>query len=533
MSQFTVTVLDTTGIQPYIFGSNKLRENIGASYLVKQSTKKWVEDVLNDLKKEFQGDIHIPNDESPEAKPYIENGNLIAELIYAGGGNAVLLFQSPEIAIEFTKRLSKKILIEAPGINLVVAHKHQFDWEKTSLYETIQDLMKNELDRKKQARIPSSPLLGLGITTDCQSTRLVAVNTSDQCKTPTSYPVSKEIEAKLNNVEKANKDVKETIFDREKPNPYTIPKDFDDFGRSQGEMSYIAVVHADGNNMGKRFQQFGKDRTNRDYITAMRQLSSSVQQAGIKALKATVKLLTDNIEQLQKELDLKGKNLIPFRPLVYGGDDVTFVCDGRLGLELATTYLKEFEKQTIADNQPIFACAGVCIVKVHYPFARAYEMSESLCKNAKLLAKKDEGKCSTIDWHIASSGLIGSLSEIREREYHVKAGSLTMRPLRVTESTDQWQTWSACTQVIQEFQHGENWSGRNNKIKALRDVLRQGEEATKLFLQSYGLKNLPIFSSKDGNEETLLEKGWLNGICGYFDSIEAMEFYLSLEGELC
>jgi hypothetical protein len=27
-----LVMVDTTGIQPYIFGSNRLRENIGASY---------------------------------------------------------------------------------------------------------------------------------------------------------------------------------------------------------------------------------------------------------------------------------------------------------------------------------------------------------------------------------------------------------------------------------------------------------------------------------------------------------------------
>ena len=42
MRKFTVTVLDTTGIQPYIFGSNRLRENIGASYLVSEATDDWV-----------------------------------------------------------------------------------------------------------------------------------------------------------------------------------------------------------------------------------------------------------------------------------------------------------------------------------------------------------------------------------------------------------------------------------------------------------------------------------------------------------
>ena len=32
MKKFTVTVIDTTGKQNYIFNTNRLRENIGASY---------------------------------------------------------------------------------------------------------------------------------------------------------------------------------------------------------------------------------------------------------------------------------------------------------------------------------------------------------------------------------------------------------------------------------------------------------------------------------------------------------------------
>ena len=55
-----VTVLDTTGIQPYIFGSNRLRENVGASYLVSQATDEWVKEVLKDLKKNQNWNIQIP-----------------------------------------------------------------------------------------------------------------------------------------------------------------------------------------------------------------------------------------------------------------------------------------------------------------------------------------------------------------------------------------------------------------------------------------------------------------------------------------
>ena len=157
-----VTVLDTTGIQPYIFSSNRLRENVGASFLVSQATDEWVKEVLKDLKKNQNWNIQILA--QPEDKPHIEDGELTAELVYAGGGNTVLLFQTIDYAKEFTRKLSRKILEEAPGINLVAAHK-EFEWNSKSdpLYQVIQNVMKNEVDRAKQQRVPSAPLLGLGV----------------------------------------------------------------------------------------------------------------------------------------------------------------------------------------------------------------------------------------------------------------------------------------------------------------------------------------------------------------------------------
>lgn len=39
MDQYHLVIVDTTGIQSYIFGSNRLRENVGASFLVHQATE--------------------------------------------------------------------------------------------------------------------------------------------------------------------------------------------------------------------------------------------------------------------------------------------------------------------------------------------------------------------------------------------------------------------------------------------------------------------------------------------------------------
>ncbi|MEH2030751.1 MAG: hypothetical protein V7K67_13935 [Nostoc sp.] len=84
MTQFTITVVDTTGKQNYIFNTNRLRENIGASFLLSKSTKEWVEEIL-------QTNLGVPK--NSQAEP-IETSGLDAEIVYANGGNALIIFKS-------------------------------------------------------------------------------------------------------------------------------------------------------------------------------------------------------------------------------------------------------------------------------------------------------------------------------------------------------------------------------------------------------------------------------------------------------
>lgn len=531
MNEYVLTVIDTTGIQPYIFNSNRLRENIGASYLVNQATNQWVKDKLQE--------IGVP--EAQQQEP-IEAGNLEAELIYASGGNAIIIFRSLETAKKFTRKLSKYVLEHSPGINIVAAHE-EFHWDTDNLDKVVQCLMDNELERQKRARIPSSPLLGLSVTASCQSTQLVAVDTSEKyLETDEEEPsrlISRETQAKLIAVsprhgEAANRGLREKF--RDILGNFQFPYQMDSLGRSEGESSYYAVVHADGNGMGERFKAFGSENPNRGYIEAMRELSRTVDEAGLTAIRTVVETLVRSIDKNNRVMDrfeIKFPYL-PLRPLVYGGDDVTFVCDGRLGLELAVLFLETFANQKVADGEPLSACAGVCIVKSHYPFARAYALSEALCASAKKFVREsgESGKSSAIDWHIASSGLFGFLGDIREREYTVEAGNLTSRPLFIEDVPNQWRTWYNFTKIVTTFNEDENWKGRRNKIFALREKLREGPKARKQFLKAYGIEKLPEISGGAIDRDTLQTTGWVERRCGYFDAIEAMDFYFPLnQGE--
>ncbi len=553
MPQYTLTVLDVTGIQDYIFGSNRVPENVGASQLVHQATGAWVRESMNEA--EVRHNL-MPDDTIDASRSLETDETLDAEVILRGGGNVLILFRTPECAEvpECTKvpklakatvsKLTRKLLTAAPGLEIAVAH-HTFDWitpiggpkEHGAHRELYQ-----KLNQTKQQRRSSAPLLGLGVTVECRATGMPAVAYEGD------RPVSAEVKAKLGQQGAAESRLKTMVAGV--ADGYTFRRDFGALGGTEGEMSYIAVVHADGNGMGKRFEdvltRFPNATDNRACLNALRDLSEAVDRAGQTALCETVRRMTVAFQSEKPSAALQrflaglsehaGKPVIPFRPILYGGDDVTFVCDGRLGLALAAIYLEEWERATQAATTigQAYACAGVAMVKSHYPFVRAYHLASDLCAGAKQAirvvrsANPTTDDASALDWHFAMSGITGKIGEIRKREYSVKKREdLTLRPLMLSAPifNPAWRTWDTFDRVTREFQAGECWRKRRNKVKALREVLRQGSDAVSQFRHAFTLPTLPPI---DSSQLALQEGGWAGELCGYFDMIEALDFYLPL-----
>jgi hypothetical protein len=548
-------IVDTAQIQSYIFGSNRLRENIGASHLVASATGAWALEAVRGVVPHSNVTDDLALDDSERIDD--AGSALDAEVLYSGGGNVVALFRCSTHAKAFIRQLSRKVLEHAPGLHLVITSQ-EFEWIG-SLAEGVQATFA-KLAKEKRARLLSSPLLGLGVTVMCRSTALpaVAVTTMIGGDPTSAYPASAESLAKLAVAQphagqrsEADKRLHRLI---PPPEGFDYPSDFDNLGRTFGEQSYLAVVHADGDGMGKRIQQIGEQHLNpsqnRDYITALRGFSSAVEQAARAALRTVLTQLTQLMRQIdpQKEqilhhnavgkelarIKLKsedGKWLLPFRPIVFGGDDVTFVADGRLGLSLALEYLKQFEQETA--NRPacrgrITACAGIAMVKAHYPFARAYALAEELSKSAKVYRRKFNLEGSCLDWHFALSGLSGGIEEIRRREYTVADEHLTLRPVTMGPNPfHSSRSWEVVWSGIKGFQ-GKDWVGRHNKVKALRDALREGPEWVERFLWKFNEgKALPMV---EPSMTGWPEQGWHGKYCGYFDAVELADWFVPLSG---
>jgi hypothetical protein len=526
----SLVVMDVSAIQDYVFGTNDLKHHLGASELVRCVTGTWLRRHLptpNNLPTETMLQRNSTLREDALLDDITLEGGAQTEVIYAGGGNAVVVFADDADqtkARAFMQAVTFQSLLEAPGLQVTLVAR-SFDWSRDDLNLQIGEALSKDIRQKKQAGLMTGEMLGLSVTADCEFTGLPAVTLY---KPKPDEPdereqrISAEIAAKLDNVSAADRRLSREIGGDD------YVRDFDDFG-DKGESSYIAVVHTDGNRMGKRFEALACERLpNRIYIQRARALSRSVNGAAEMALKATADSMRNAVDADSKiggRVASPGGKL-PFRPIIFGGDDVTFVCDGRLGLTATARYLETFEKQTLSDGTHPTARAGIAIVKTHFPFGRAYALAEALADSAK--KDTDEGEYSAMDWHFGINGVVKGLDAMREQDYCPRERSdlsLLMRPVRLSTGSATWRTWSQFAQLAYAL-GGEKYS--RNKVKAFREALRGGPQEAKRFTAS----NFPI----NDNERALpsipnyiSDNGWIGNNSIYFDAIEALDFFVTLE----
>lgn len=491
----TMTLLDAAGIQDYIFSSNKLAHIVGGSFLVKQAIDIWPTQIAGD-----------------------------GAVVFAGGGNAMLLFDDRTRAIAFAKGYSRKLLAEAPGLRVAIAHAN-IDPAKP-VADIYREAQASLADRKSRAA-PAGVLSGLGVTAACVYTGAPAVTRDED-----SRFVSAEIKAKEDASNIAHGTFQAAF--KGAAGGHSFVRDFNQLGE-RGK-AHLAIVHADGNGIGK-WLQAGLDRLPAnvrldEFCRHLRDQSVMLHEWGMRAAGELVAFMTtwmqandlpdDHERYKYREIDKTGRPTgLPFVPLVFGGDDMTFVCDGRLGLALADRYLELWKTAS-----SLSACAGVAIVGNRFPIARAYRLAEELCQGAKTAARMKKQDLSAIDWHFGTHGALRSIAEIRRREYTCSQGTLTLRPM-FADGPEDAQHFHTFAKAAWEFAQGKEWANRRNKAKELREVLRRGAHATQVWLGNLGDKaELPQISDKDGVERTT---GWLGKYSPYFDAIEAMDLFVDME----
>jgi hypothetical protein len=489
-----LVLIETSGNQNYIFSTNKLKENIGASELTYQAGTRWVLEAVArpDENKAFEG----WSDSSqlrkflrnPALNPPIESGKKPIEILTAASGKALLLTGDEKTAKAIISQITRKALKEAPGLDIAgvyepISATQNFGSEET-LAKAIKDIHKKFEAVRSQRLSPVNRFLRLPIIADCAVSELPAscLETLNRKK---AKPISNVSFIKRKVSPKA-KDRLTALDERLSSQIDQILKENDD----TESLSWLAIIHADGNGLGQIFMRFeeylGQDRSNRNYIQKYREFSLSLDECTEAALKKAL-----DIFAIGKTDE---KDIAPIIPLIIGGDDLTAICDGRYALEFTREFLQEFERQTekhigiteIAKEAfgvgRLSACAGVAIVKRHFPFSVAYGLAESLIKVAKDVKRKVTCQstenfpedtpfpCSAIDFHILydTSGI--ELSDIRSRLEPDSTTQLFNRPYIVSQDI------SAATEEGQEWAVQHAWHLLRDRVQWLNSNKSEQED---------------------------------------------------------
>ena len=484
MSERYLTILEVSQKQAYIFQSNELKKNIRNSAVIAWvMDADYLENTVDDQKLFHKKD----------------------HLVYSGGGHTVLEFPTKDQAVRVTGILTKAIRSAYPGIE-VFAKTIAYENEKSPA-ENLKELTK-ALERKKSMRRAAFHQGSFGV---------------EEIDTNTLKPI-----AYFNGSEEKLPEKEERTDKSLMPAGYHRVFQFKDLGGAKDRSNFIAVVHIDGNAMGKRvekLQQKFRELGWTAYKEKLRMFSESIDADFKAAYKEMTEDVAENIESGRlNELEIN-KNNFPVRRIITAGDDICFVTEGRIGLECAAAFIRRLGgKKNRVDGECYAACAGVAIVHQKYPFYKAYELAEMLCSSAKKYGAALSGDgsgsdISAVDWHIEFGELKDTLDEVRSGYINADGISVSGRPYMVQASgtvrnEEPFHSYHKVRELILKLQKDESCA--KGTIKELRAVMKQGKAKTEYFIQFHKIGEL-IRYDLDDNYQVL------------FDGIELVDTFIALE----
>lgn len=204
-------------------------------------------------------------------------------------------------------------------------------------------------------------------------------------------------------------------------------------GRDDGEgrlgRGYVGVVHADGNSIGRVLRELLRESGDASQFPRFSRALAEATEGAVKD--AVAEVLAPCADG----------PVVPARPILVGGDDVTILVAGELAVPFAACYLSAFEsraKDLVGRlGQVLTACCGVALVKANFPYDRAHELAESLCQQAKRRARAaaNGGRIpGAIAFYRVTTSLPGDADVVLERELTAVDGTrLTMEAYGVGE----------------------------------------------------------------------------------------------------
>ena len=430
-------LFECKGIQRYIFGSGRLRQVIGASDLIAGVARSDGEDVL---------------------KPVFEAVGIENPAMSRRAGAAFCAHADNEALGRFRRLWRLVVGVRYPGLEFSDIEPVDADSE----LEAAQ-LAYSRLTAVRENSTAFLPPAGHPFVTMNPRTGLVAVGRPRQDKD--SYidavgaPAHQRGEA-LGNDAKVDRLAADFLPKPESgvaaDPPWRFPRHFEATDATARNPAFpftgrdrrIGVVHADLSGLGQVFQSLMGSATSSQDIFAV---ATAIERAIVNAARAACKdvLLPHAIDPASdperfgrllgckdgKRADKHQMRIVPARPVLLGGDDLTVIVRADIAIAFSEHFLQCVETQTACEfkklkerfpglPERLSACAGIAIVTAGHPFTVAERLAEDLCDSAKKQAKATPATTpypSYLDFAVVTSTIDESLASWRSREQAIAA----------------------------------------------------------------------------------------------------------------
>ncbi len=580
-----LVIIETSSNQDYIFSTNKLKENIGASELTYRSGTQWVLEAIG--KQTGQKELEVWTSSNrlrqflrdQDKNPPIEQSIQSVEILTAASGKALFLTRTEEVARSIIRDVTRRAIVEAPGLTIAgIYQKVGTLGNGGALANAIREVHQKFETERSQFPSPESRFLRLPIVAECSSSGLPASALVPEGGR--KRPISQVNHAKRMFAEEAKnrltaldsrleRQIDRLVQDNPINDQGSALSSSDSLLKDEAKSdprSWLGIVHADGNGLGKIFLNFekylGDDTSDRNYINTYREFSLALDECTEAAFKQALDVFPTESRNGQNPA-------VPVVPLILGGDDLTVVCDGHHALEFTREFLQGFEQQT--EQHPVIAevaqeafgvgrlsaCAGVAIVKRHFPFSVAYSLAAELISSAKQVKQQitcpvTDGitpfPCSALDFHVLYDTTSIDLEAIQAKLTPEAQTRLYNRPYIVSDLAQLPQVdgyawakrhgWKRLCDRIHWLNQGkatgDTSNGKNlpslssGQYHTLRDALFRDKAAADaqygLICQRYDLEKFAESESGDSLFYTKDEPGDEVFVTSFLDALEALDF---------
>lgn len=368
-------LFEAKGIQRWVMAGGRLRDIAAASALLARCARADDQDLLGEV---------------------IAVSRLTGEFSRRAGGAFQLCFEDAQKpAFDRFRALWRLAFMQAlPGLEFVEA----LVTDQAGKHEAMQALRNPQARQSAERENSPASLIPLGspLARTAPRTGAPAV----EIWRPDGQPVDRGLRAKRR-ADGFRDDVAKALADPPRDVSWTWPNRMEDDGETDGVTfpfagtdGWIAVVHADISALGAIYRSVGDAAArSSDPAGVARGASDAIEAAVAKAARAAMKA----------EVAADEEGVMPARPILLGGDDITLILRGDVAIPFTSAFLKELETASRVELErfanekgldvssdivrTLTAAAGVAFGGPKQPFFRLLELAVDLCGYAKARAK--------------------------------------------------------------------------------------------------------------------------------------------------